>query len=316
VLDQNRTAVSRRLVSEITASGYFREPQPVASYEEGRERLRRGSALAFLVVPSDFARATERGRPEAQLLIDGADPLSSARVSGIIGAVAREIDIRRVADRGDGPPVEIRSHFRFNATLADHVFFLSVFGGLLLTNLGISLTSLGLVGERESGTYEQMLAQPTRAIEIVLGKLAPNVVLSYAMLLVATILPGIFFDFWPQGSWLALLFVALPYILCSLAIGVLISTIARSSTHAVFMTPFFIMPSFVLSGALMPHQLMPDGVRDVGALFPLRWYQIAARRIIVRGAGLEDVWVPTLALFVMFGVLLAVIASRMKPRLG
>jgi ABC-2 type transport system permease protein len=267
-------------------------------------------------VPSDFARSAERGRPEAQLLVDGADPLSAARVAGIVGAVAREVEVDRVDDGGAGPPVEIRSHFRFNATLADHVFFLSVFGGLLLTNLGMSLTSLGLVGERESGTYEQMLAQPTRAIEIVLGKLAPNVVLSYVMLLVATVLPGIVFDFWPRGSWLALLFVALPYILCSLGIGVLISTIARSSAHAVFMTPFFIMPSFVLSGALMPHHLMPDGVRNVGALFPLRWYQIAARRIIVRGGGLEDVWLPTLTMFAMFAVLLVVIASRMKPRLG
>ena len=316
VLDQSRTAVSRRLVGDILASGYFREPEPVASYADGRTQLRRGVALAFLVVPADFARDAERGRPEAQLLVDGADPLSAARVSGIVGAVAREVEVRRVADDGTAPPVELRSHFRFNATLADRVFFLAVFGGMLLANVCINLTSLGLVGERESGTYEQMLAQPTRAIEIVLGKLAPNVVLSYGMLLIATILPGIFFGFWPQGNWLTLFFVSLPYILASLAIGVFISTIARSSAQAVFLTPFFIMPSFVLSGAMMPHDLMPVGVREIGFLFPLRWYQIAVRRIVVRGAGIEDVWLPTLALFVMFGVLLLMIASRMKPRLG
>ena len=316
VLDQSRTAESRRLVTEISASGYFLQPRPVASYGEGREELRRGTALAFLVVPLDFGRQVERGHPEVQLLLDGADPLSSARVGGIVGAVAREVEVREVPAAARERPLDLRAHFRFNPTLADRVFFLSIFAGMLLTNLGISITSIGLVGERESGTYEHMLAQPTRAIEIVLGKLVPNAVLSYALCLFATVLPGVVFGFWPRGNWLTMLFVTLPFVLASLSIGVFVSTIARSSAQAVFLSPFFIMPSFVISGVMMPYQLMPDGIREIGYLLPLRSYQIALRGLVVRGAGLEDVWLPTLTLFVIFGVLLAAIASRMKPRLA
>ena len=94
------------------------------------------------------------------------------------------------------------------------------------------------------------------------------------------------------------------------------STLAHTSAQAVFITVFFIMPSFVLSGSMFPYQLMPHGVREVGALFPLRWYQIALRRIVERGAGLTDVAGPILALILLFGVILAGISWRMKPRLG
>jgi len=95
-----------------------------------------------------------------------------------------------------------------------------------------------------------------------------------------------------------------------------VSTLARTSAQSVFITVFFIMPSFVLSGVMFPYQLMPRGVRELGGLFPLRWYQIALRRIIERGAGLAEVAVPLVVMLVLFGVILTGIRWRMKPRLG
>jgi ABC-type multidrug transport system permease subunit len=180
----------------------------------------------------------------------------------------------------------------------------------------LSGTSLGLVGERESGTYEQMLALPTRPLEIVLGKLVPFVAIAYGVLVFSVVLPGIVFGIWPEGSWPALFFTTLPFVLASLAIGVLVSTLVSTSAQAVFITVFFIMPSFVLSGVMLPYQFMPPGVRQIGGIFPLRWYQIALRRIIDRGGGFLDTAIPTVAMFLIFAALLAVIRRRMKPRLG
>ena len=141
---------------------------------------------------------------------------------------------------------------------------------MLLTNLCLSATSLGIVGERESGTYEQMLASPTTPIEIVLGKLVPYVVISYARAAASRCsCPA-----WSSASgraaagWRCSL-VTLPFVLASLAIGVFVSTLARTSAQAVFISVFFILPSFVLSGAMFPYQLMPPGVREVGFLLPL-----------------------------------------------
>jgi ABC-type multidrug transport system permease subunit len=315
VLDQNRTAASRGFLEAVQSTGYFLPPRPVDSYEAGQTLLRRGTAVAFVIVPIDFRRAVERGRPQVQVLLDGTDPITAARVGGIISQVGAAYQVRSDTTPPP-PPVDLQQRFRFNPTLRDREFFLAALAGMLLTNVCLSVTSLGIVGERESGTYEHMLSQPTTAVEIVFGKLAPHLVIGYAVLLLAVVLSGLAFGIWPRGSWIALFMVTLPFVLSSLAIGVFVSTLASTSAQAVFISVFFILPSFVLSGSMFPYQLMPPGVREVGFILPLRWYQIALRRVIERGAGVADVMMPLLALFGLFAGLMLLIRWRMKPRLA
>jgi ABC-2 type transport system permease protein len=318
VLDRSDTAVSRRFVSDIQATGYFLPAARTPSYDDALQRMRRGQALALLVVPKDFAREAARGDARAQLLLDGSDPLTAARVGAAIGQVGSrfQTDARAISVAPRDGPITLRQRFRFNPTLDDSTFYLSVLSVILLTNLCLSASSLGLVGERESGTYEQMLALPTTPLEIVLGKLLPHVVVSYGVIGLATGLSGLVFGFWPQGSFVTLCVVALPFILASLGIGVFVSAIAHTSAQAVFITVFFILPSFVLSGLMLPYEFMPHPVREIGALTPARWFQIASRQIIARGAGLVDVLVPLVVLWGMFGVTVLAIRWRMKPRLG
>lgn len=331
VLDHSRGAESRRLVQEIGATGYFLPPRTVAGYDEGRALLARGDAIALVVIPRDFARQSLRGAPELQVLLDGADPLTSARVGGYITAVAhsfdpsgRALDARTgrggahaaLAARERAGPFELRGRFWFNPTLADDAFFLAALAGMLLTNICLSASSLGLVGERESGTFEATLSLPTSPLEIVLGKLLPYLGISYVVLAMATLGAGLGFGVWPRGSLPGLLVLTLPFVLASLSVGVLVSALVRTTAQAVFLTVFVIMPSFVLSGVMFPYQLMPDGVRQVGSVMPLRWYQIGLRRLVLRGAELGDVWLPLLALTLLFAVLLALIRWRMSPRLA
>ncbi len=321
VLDRSRTGASRALLQEIEHTGYFLRPRPVAGYGEGVALLKSGRALAFVVVPSSFRRDLESGQPQIQLLLDGADPLSAARIGAYIAQVAGAFNLRplpstnpdaQTVTRG---PIDIRQQFWFNPTLADNRFFLVGLAGMLLTNLCLAATSLGLVAEREGGTYEQMLASPTTPLQLLLGKLLPYVGLNYAVMLMATLAAAVFFGIWPRGSWITLLIITFPFVLASLSIGVLVSTLARTSAQAVFITVFFILPSFVLSGSMLPYQFMPEGIREIGAAFPLRWYQIALRAITERGAGLTDISVPFLALAVIFVVTISLARLRMNPRL-
>lgn len=322
LLDRSQTALSRRLVEEIRTSGYFLSPQTVANYDEGKAMLHHGEAVVFLVIPSDLRRNYEHGNPQVQLLVDGSDPLSAARVAGYISQISSAVTLDSSPRRPPSPTsksnqkLDLRQRFWFNATLRDSEFFLAVLSGMLLTNFCLSISSLGLVGERESGTYEQMLSLPTRSLEIVLGKLLPYVGVAYAVLTLALLSTGLVFGVWPKGSVLSLYAVALPFVLASLAAGAFVSTLAKTSAQAVFISVFFILPSFVLSGAMFPYQLMPDGIRHIGGLFPLRWYQIATRRIIARGADFTDILGPLGALSLMLLVLLYLIQRRMKPRLG
>ncbi len=328
VLDRSESSASRALVAEIRASGYFEPPLRVEGYGEARRLLREGKVTAVLVVPSELRRRMERGRPEVQLLLDGTDPMTAARISGYVTQIASRVGLRAdpgLRGRGETSPapragpepgIDLRQSFRFNPTLRDLDFYLSAMAGFLLTNLCLSAAALSLVAEKENGTYEQLLAQPTRPLEVVVGKLLPNVAVSYLSLGLATIGSGLFYGFWPRGNMLLLLLATLPFVLATLSIGAFVSTLARTSAQAIFIAVFFIMPSFVLSGSMLPYELMPHGVREFGGLFPLRWFQVAARRIIVRGSSLGEVAVPILVLVAIFLVLLAAIRRMMKPRLG
>ena len=187
VLDRSDTTVSRKLVADVRSMGYFLAPVAVTSTTEGRDRLHEGESLALLVIPDTFARDVERGGAEVQLLLDGSDPLSSARVAGYIALAVASFDPRATLTRADPAlrtpgPVAIRQRFQFNPTLRDRDFFLAAIAGMLLTNVCFSATSLGFVGEREGGTYEQMLSLPVTSLEIVIGKLLPHLAIAYALL--------------------------------------------------------------------------------------------------------------------------------------
>jgi len=321
VLDRSTSAQSRRLVEEIRGTGYFLEPAAIQSYAQGRELLRRGDALAVLVIPRDFRRDFVRGRPQVQLLLDGTDPITAARLLGYVTQIAAASDIGHHIPRNHGGerarlPIDVRQRFWFNPTLRDRDFFMAIMAGMLLTNLCLSGSALNIVGERENGTFEQTLSLPVSTLEIVLGKLLPLVAVCYLLLVVAVVGSGVGYGIWPRGGWLALGMVTLPFVLASLAMGVFVSTISASSAQAVFITVFFIMPSFVLSGVMFPYELMPAPVRVAGMAFPLRWYQIALRAIFTRGASLAEVLVPCGALFTIFAVMLAGIRWRLKPRLA
>jgi len=319
VLDRSQTTESRRFVEDLMATGYFTPPVAVSGYDEGRARLKHGDSLMLVVIPDDFGRAPERDQPRVQVMLDGSDPLTSARIGAYVRETAAAFDPMAVRptdpDRRRAGPIDLRQRFRFNPTLADRNFFLATLAGQLLTNLCLSMASLGLVGEKETGTYEQVLSLPTSSLEIVLGKLLPMVVMSYVLFLFAIVLAGGGFGVWPQGSFFALAVVTLPYILASLAIGVFVSAVSRNSAQSTFVSVFFIMPSFVLSGVMFAYQLMPPGIRELGGLLPLRWYQIALRRVFSRGSGLDDVLVPIAAMLGLFTVLLSLVLWRMKPRL-
>jgi ABC-2 type transport system permease protein len=323
VLDRSQTTQSRRFAEDVHATGYFLPPVAVQSYDAGLDRMRHGKSIALLVIPDDFRRDAERGRSRVQLLLDGADPLTAARVGAYVAQVAAGFDVAKrpgLRDPDAAPKgavgIDVRQRFWFNRTLNDSQFFLAGLSGMLLTNLCLSITCLGLVSERERGTYEQTLSLPTSPLEIVIGKLLPLVGICYVLVFAAMLETGVVFGIWPKGSLVSLAVATLPFVLASLAIGVFVSALARSSAQAVFLSVFFILPSFVLSGVMMPYQLMPPYIREVGGILPLRWYQVALRAIIDRGAGIADVKGPLLAMTTQFGILLALIRWRMSPRLG
>src|SRR5262249_27429860 len=157
-----------------------------------------------------------------------------------------------------------------NATLEDRIFYLAALTGMLLTNLCMSASSGGLVQERESGTFEQLLSLPTTALELVLGKLVPYVVICYFVLGVTTLPSGLVCGLCPPRPLLPLWLAPFPSTLASLGIGPLVPTLAPTPTQSVFIPVFSPLPSMLLSGLMLPSSFMPHPIREIGALLPLR----------------------------------------------
>ena len=204
-----RVAPARRGRSRRPATSCRRAP--CRATRRARAMLQRGDALALLVMPQDFApRPRARPARRCSCSLDGSDPLTAARVLGVHQpGRARASTPRARRRRGTAParrarrPIDVRQRFWFNPTLADRDFFLADLAGMLLTNLCLSASSLGIVGERESGTYEQMLVAADDAGRDRARQAAcPYVVVGYGLLAFAILGSGLVFGIWPRGSWL------------------------------------------------------------------------------------------------------------------
>ena len=275
VLDRSATPASRQVVHEVQATGCL-PPRSVASYDQGRAVLRRGGALAFLVIPRDFALDAARGRPRVQPCSTAAIR-SAARVGGYVisrghPAAVRPAPVRVAGNPGRTPgPIDVRQRFWFNATLSDREFFLSAIAGMLLTNLCFSVTALAGRRARERHLRADALAPDhdardrAREAASLRGRVLPAPRLRH---------PGDRRDLRPlAGGQRRDACRRDPTVRARpLTIGVRISVFARASAQAIFLTVFFILPSFILSGMLFPYQFMPPGVRELGAVLPLRWY--------------------------------------------
>jgi ABC-2 type transport system permease protein len=316
VEDRDQSELSRRLVSEVMATGHFEPPIQALGDAARLEAFKRRYAAVALVIPEGFKRRMLRGEPAyAQLLLNGADPLVATRAGSYIAQVAARllpygppaISGQAFAEAVGGARIEVRKRFWYNPTLSDRFYFLSALPAILMTQICIALASIAMVMEKEQGTMEQLLASPVSTLEIILGKTTPYVVLSYT-LLIGVLLAEIFvFDMPFRGNLVALCVATLPFILVTSAIGLLFSAISTSLLQAVFIGFFFILFSVNLSDYFYPTQTMPDAVRISSYLFPTKYEVAILRGIGVRGATLAEMWFPIGACLVYFAVMLAVV---------
>lgn len=316
VVDASRTAQSRALVDALTASGSFRVVGTATSRDEVARRIAAGEAGAALFVPPEYARDAKRGRPaRAQVVVDAADPLASAAaLSGAqLAAQAAEAELLRAAGRRPpAAPLDLRVRPWYNPGLRSAVFVVPGIIGLVLSLTLITFTSIAVVRERERGTLEQLVVTPVTRRALMLGKLLPYVLVGYGQMTLVLLAGVLAFDVPVRGSVLALYVASAPYIVAMLAIGLVISTLARTQMQAMQLSVFWLLPNILLSGFLFPREAMPDAARWLGALLPLTHFLRITRGILLRGAGLALHAREVAALCALAAVLLAVSVLRFR----
>ncbi len=298
VLDESRSSESRRLVEVLRNSGNFDILAPVGDRSALARAIETGRASAALVIPPDYMRDLKRGRPaEAQIIVDAADPLaSSAALSGAtLAGSARATALAR--DAGAAPPaLEVRVRPWYNPGLRSAVYIVPGIVGVLLSLTLVLITSMAIVRERERGTLEQLIVTPIDKTSLMLGKILPFLLIGYVQITVILVLGRVLFRVPMLGSLPLLYLLSLAFIVASLALGLLMSTVVRSQVQAMQLSFLFLLPNILLSGFMFPRQAMPPLAQWIGAALPLTYFLTILRGVLLKGIGFSELWRETLAL--------------------
>lgn len=324
LVDQDRSAASRDLVSRFVESGYF---ELVGSEERaaGVDRwLVTGRAQLGLVVSPGFGADLAAGRRAAlQVVVDGSDAASANVALGYAGALARgfgaELQMQRLrAAGGLARPgqVELVPRVFYNPDLKSRWFYVPAVLAMILMVMTMLLSAMGVVREKEIGTLEQIIVTPIRAWQLLVGKLAPFAIIGLFQMCVATAVTVFAFGVPLRGSFPLLLGLTTLFILSTLGLGLLVSTVVQNQQQAMMLATFAAMiPMVYLSGLIFPIENMPRAIQLVTYAIPLRYYAEIIRGVFLRGSGLRVLWPEALTLLLMGLAILTVASLRFRKRL-
>ena len=318
VVDQDRSSVSRGLVSRLGASGYFRVEGASATPEPANDAMLRGRATMVLTIPSDFARELVRSGTDVVHLDVNAEKGSAAGVvqsyaAQVIASYARELDAQlhpRVdAPRRGGGRIETVMRAWFNPTLDYKHFMVPGILVALVTMIGTLVTAQNIAREKEMGTIEQLNVTPITKAQFITAKLLPFWVLALFDLALGLLVGKLVFGVPMRGSLLLLFASAGVYLVVALAIGLWVSTMVETQQQAMFVTFFLLMIYLLMGGLFTPVDSMPRWVQLLSELNPIRHFAAIMRGILMKGAGPAEIARP-LGILSLYAAAMLTLAIR------
>ena len=308
VVSADASIFSRRLMSALEQSGYFRVVAQPATVAEADRMLAAGRVQFVIHLPEDFSRRLQRGeRPALLVEADATDPAATsnalAALQGLSASVLdRDLSGPLAAQAAGPPPFDVILHRRYNPEGITQYNIVPGLMGVVLTMTMVMMTSIAMTRERERGTMENLLATPVRPLEVMVGKIVPYIVVGYVQVVVILLAARFVFDVPMVGSLLLLSGVLVFFIATNLAIGFTFSTFAKNQMQAMQMTMFFFLPSMLLSGFMFPFRGMPGWAQALGQVFPLTHFLRIVRGILLKGSSAADVLPHLGPLAVILGV--------------
>jgi ABC-2 type transport system permease protein len=312
VVQADHSEFSRSLIAGLRNSSYFRITAEPRSEAEGNRLLDEGRAQFLLVIPPDFSRRLLRGEQPAVLLAaDATDPAASGNALAAVNGIARNVLARDLVGplrtlQPVNPPFEIRVQRRYNPEGISRYNIVPGLIGVILTMTMVMMTALAMTREHERGTMENLLATPVKPLEVMVGKIAPYILIGYVQVAVVLTAARVLFQVPMVGSLTLLSAALIVFMAATLAVGFTFSTIAKNQLQAMQLTFFFFLPSILLSGFMFPFRGMPEWAQALGEILPLTHFLRIVRGIMLKGNGMAEImphlW-PIAAFMLVAGVL-------------
>ena len=320
VLMQDRGVLSRSVLSALHNTGYFDFVADARSPEELNRALEKGDIQLAITIPSDFSRRVVRG-DDAQILVeaDASDPTATSQALAAVQGLtttALQNDLKgALAGAVPREPFQFIVHRRYNPENVTAYNIVPGLLGIVLTMTLVMMTALALTRERERGTMETLLATPVLPLEVMIGKLAPYVGIGLVQTGLILLLAKLLFHVPFMGGWGALALGVALFIVGSLSLGFLFSTLAKSQLQAMQMSVFYILPSILLSGFLFPFRGMPEWAQAIGTAIPVTHFLRVVRGSLLKGVGMTETWPSLLALAIFVTVVAGLAMARYRTTL-
>ncbi len=329
LVDQSNTGLSRMLTQVVEATQVVRFTERYVDITAAQDAIVEGRVRAAFIIPPDLSQRVARSgsvgagletppstnqqtsRPVAQWLVDASDTMIAGAIKGLRAMPLTEL-LRRPANRTT-PTFAVA--LLFNPEQRTAINIVPGLVGVILTMTMVMFTSAAIVRESERGNMEMLINTPVRPLELMLGKIVPYIVIGLVQTSIILLLGHLIFGVPLHGSLGALAAATLAFIGASLALGLVLSTIATSQLQAMQMTVFILLPSILLSGFMFPYEGMPLPAQYIAEVLPVTHFMRAIRAVMLRDAGLAEVAEDTLWLlgFMLVGLLLA--SLRFNKRL-
>ena len=317
VLLQETSDVGRSILKALENTKFFKITHQVRDEAEFDRLLASGEVLFAIEIPRGFERALRRGeRPALLIAADATDPVATSSAMGALGNVVQTaLRNDRAIPEGGSPPFEIRQHARYNPAASSQLNIVPGLMGTILTLTMLIFTALSVTREVERGTMENLLSMPITPFEIMLGKIAPYVLIGF---LQAALIVGagvVLFDVPIVGDLMLLAALSTLFIATNLAIGYTFSTLAQNQLQAIQMAMMFFLPNMLLSGFVFPFLGMPLWAQWFSECLPLTHFIRIVRAIMLKGATLVDLQYEALWLVGLMAVAMVIAVTRFRRTL-
>ena len=303
IVDQDHSVASRQLVSKFTAPPFYHVKAYAASFSEAEEQLKTGKAHQILIIPNRFENDLQKeSKASVQLITNAIDGSAAAIMNAYGNSIIMDYNQDIIVDMTGGAevkqPFNIRYSYWFNPELDYKTYMVPGILVLLVTIIGMFLSSMNVVREKEMGTIEQINVSPVKKYQFVVGKLLPFWFIALFELAFGLLLARIVFSIPIIGSLWLIFGVASVYLLAVLGIGLFISTLVNTQQQAMFLAWFFAVVFIMMSGLFTPTDSMPDWAQQINIINPIAYFIKMMRMIMLKGSEFQDILKPFISIVV------------------